>query len=528
MRSMGTEDKRKINMIQYSPGAPARGKLFYNREPQLKTIMDAGWVWVCGQRRIGKTSLLFQAEIEAKKRQWHPLFLDLTTLEENSGKGLFEIFMLTHSLSLKKLDISMNGLPREHPVECFYQLVSALGNKGIQVIFLWNEAEMLIKVEKNDPGILNKLRARLSRVPDFRFIISATQLLTALYDQESDLVKSFLQTFHWMPLPVLEIEDAKKLLRCDQTSGWQNPLPEPIINEAVNWSGGHPLILHTLGAQLSEKTNQDGTRADSKLLQNCFKHLTDNINLRKTIEDDFVKLTQDQQNLLMRVIKANGKISIKEIEQEENKPLEYIHDALRFLSNYSYIYWDDDLIRLRFNFYPEFLPLSTRPSGADPKKVDQIRRTIFISYSRKDDDYLNDLRTHLDPLCKGEIEAWDDQKIQPGDDWLEEIKKALRRARVAVLLISPDFLNTEFITGNEVPELLSKANNKGCRILCLYIRPSVVDKVTYEADGKEMKLTGFQGLNSPDRPLSSLPESDRDQVMADCAIKINQQTRSIH
>ncbi|MCP4348294.1 MAG: TIR domain-containing protein [Desulfobacterales bacterium] len=511
-------------MSHYLPSTPARGELFYNRETQLETIMNAGWVWVCGQRRVGKTSLLYQAETEAEKRKQIPLFLDLMSLEEFSGKGLFDIFMIDYSRLLKQYHIKINDLPLENPAECFYQVISALANQKICVMFLWDEAEMLIKVEKNDPGILKKLRARLSRIPDFRFIISATQLLTALYDQESDLVSSFLQTFHWMPLPALEIEDAKKLLRCDQISGWLNPLPEPIINKAVNWSGGHPLILQTLGAQLSEKTNQDGKNADSQILQNCFKHLSDNVNLRRIIEDDFVKLTQDQQNLLKRVIKANGKISIKDIEQEENKPPEYIHDALRFLSNYSYIYWDDDMIRLRFNFYPDFLPLSTRPSAADPKKVDQIRRTIFISYSHKDADYLNELKTHLDPLIsKQEIEAWDDQKIQPGDQWLEEIKKALRRARVAVLLISPDFLNSEFITRNEVPELLSKANNKGCRILCLYIRPSVVDNVTYEANG-EIKLTGFQGLNSPDQPLSKLSEPDRDQLMADSAINICQQT----
>ncbi len=110
-------------MIRYILGSPVRGEDFYNRKPQLQTIMDGGWTWVCGQRRIGKTSLLFQLEEKASKRSSLPFFFDLTTLEEYSGEGLFEIFRLSHRRLLKEHDIRMQDFPLEHPVECFYQLI---------------------------------------------------------------------------------------------------------------------------------------------------------------------------------------------------------------------------------------------------------------------------------------------------------------------------------------------------------------------------------------------------------------------
>lgn len=51
----------------------------------------------------------------------------------------------------------------------------------------------------------------------------------------------------------------------------------------------------------------------------------------------------------------------------------------------------------------------------------------------------------------GEVERWDDTLIDPGSNWREEIKVAIESAKVAILIVSADFLASDFIVNNEIP-----------------------------------------------------------------------------
>lgn len=132
------------------------------------------------------------------------------------------------------------------------------------------------------------------------------------------------------------------------------------------------------------------------------------------------------------------------------------------------------------------------------------RTQVFISYSHQDAVWLKRLQTHLAPLKrKGAIDYWDDTRIQPGARWREEITQALATAKVAVLLVSADFLASDFIATNELPPLLVAAQQARARIF-----PVIVSPCGY----KHSLLEPFQAVNDPSKPLIQLSKATREAI----------------
>ncbi len=94
-------------------------------------------------------------------------------------------------------------------------------------------------------------------------------------------------------------------------------------------------------------------------------------------------------------------------------------------------------------------------------KPNYNRVHVFVSYSHKDERWLERLQTHLAPLTQDyDLDLWDDTRLRPGSKWQEEIRNAVDKANAAVLIISADFLASEFVRTNELPPLLKAAEVK--------------------------------------------------------------------
>ncbi len=140
------------------------------------------------------------------------------------------------------------------------------------------------------------------------------------------------------------------------------------------------------------------------------------------------------------------------------------------------------------------------------------RTKVFISYSHKDQKWLERLQVHLKPLeDEGLIDRWDDTRIGAGDDWYEEIGQALNDTIAAILLVSADFLASDFIRNDELPPLLAAAENEGVRILPVILSPSRFSKTP---------LGRFQSVNPPSDPLIGMEKVNQEALLVKVADEV--------
>lgn len=143
---------------------------------------------------------------------------------------------------------------------------------------------------------------------------------------------------------------------------------------------------------------------------------------------------------------------------------------------------------------------------------EMVGSLVVISYSHADEKWRDVLKKFLKPFERKKlIRIWDDTAIEEGDRWRMEIARFFGSAKVAVLLVSPDFLASDFIAEEELPLLLKRRETHGVRLLWIAVRPS-----NYET----LDLREDQALNDPSRPLASLRKPDREKVFATISKKI--------
>src|SRR5947209_1944031 len=127
-----------------------------------------------------------------------------------------------------------------------------------------------------------------------------------------------------------------------------------------------------------------------------------------------------------------------------------------------------------------------------------MREQIFFSYSKKDKRWFEKIQVGLQPYLEQiPLIPWDETKIPPGKNWHEETEQALSSAKVAVLLVSPDYLASDFIAKRILPPLLDAAKNDGLTILWIAVR-----KCSYEVT----KIERYKPVNDPSKPLASIKE----------------------
>jgi hypothetical protein len=162
--------------------------------------------------------------------------------------------------------------------------------------------------------------------------------------------------------------------------------------------------------------------------------------------------------------------------------------------------------------------LPETPNAASDSSGDASNLRVFISYSHLDALCLDRLLVHLQPLNRAkQIDAWSDLRIRSGDKWRDELQGNLQTAAVAVLLISADFLASDFIINNELPPLLVKAESEGLRLIPVVLKPC-----GYLRDST---LRNYQAINDPVRPLLGMPMIEQEFFYDKIASEIEEEIK---
>jgi hypothetical protein len=139
------------------------------------------------------------------------------------------------------------------------------------------------------------------------------------------------------------------------------------------------------------------------------------------------------------------------------------------------------------------------------------RTSIFISYSHSDLKWLDRLRTVLAPLKGEAIDVWDDSRIGVGQEWDNQIRVAMDASRVAILLVTPKFLASDYVQNTEIPHLLERSKRGLSALFWVPVRDSLYERT---------KLSRLQAAWDPKRPLAKLSDAKADQALVAIARKV--------
>lgn len=137
------------------------------------------------------------------------------------------------------------------------------------------------------------------------------------------------------------------------------------------------------------------------------------------------------------------------------------------------------------------------------------RKNGFLCYAHANGEsasrkYLNELQKHVaEAFPDREHTPWCDQDISSGNDWPDEIRKALEQAAYAVLFVNIEFRASCFVQQVEIPQLLEASKRDGLLLLPLWVSPCHCPDW----------LSRLQFLNSEEKPLASMRGRDhRDRI----------------
>ena len=149
--------------------------------------------------------------------------------------------------------------------------------------------------------------------------------------------------------------------------------------------------------------------------------------------------------------------------------------------------------------------------------------SLFYSYAHEDEALRDELRGHLKILeRRGLLSSWHDREIKPGEDWHAKIDEQLQMADLVLLLVSKDFIESDYIFGNELTVAMQRHRAGFATVVPIIVRAIDIDPEDREA----LPFLSLQGLPTDMRAVTSW--SNRDEAWTNVAKGLRATVKVIH
>ncbi len=126
--------------------------------------------------------------------------------------------------------------------------------------------------------------------------------------------------------------------------------------------------------------------------------------------------------------------------------------------------------------------------------------SVFFSYSHRDETLRDELETHLAMLKRqGVINTWHDRRIGAGKELDQEINRYLEEAEIILLLVSPNFLASDYCYDVEMSRALERHESGDARVIPVILRPCAWHDAPF---GKLMAIP------NDGKPVTKYPDQD--------------------
>src|SRR5258707_965224 len=177
-------------------------------------------------------------------------------------------------------------------------------------------------------------------------------------------------------------------------------------------------------------------------------------------------------------------------------------------------------LRLQMDEQPQAFTVFLSRHTSNKKNVAKIQKVeresdpleVFCCYAREDQEMFAQLKKHLAPLRRqSQITLWSDTNLNAGEEWKKELHQHLESADIILLLISPDFMDSDYCYSTDLGRAIERHNQGEARVIPILLRPAFWQNAPFAQ---------LQTVPTNARHVTSWP--DRDEAFYNIILHINQ------